>query len=60
MGLEERLETKLDYETVNSKGVKTIEIHAVVRDQSPKSASAMLLALADGLSQIPKAQITEQ
>jgi len=45
----ERLESKYTMEVTNSEGVKTIEGQVIVRDQSPASASKMLIGALEGI-----------
>lgn len=55
---EERLTTVLSYKVVNSKGVETISIPEIkIADQSPASASMLLINLIDGLLKIPAEQV---
>ena len=54
---ETRLKTVMTYQTVNEKGETTIDIKATIADQSPASASMMLLNLMEGLAKIPKSQV---
>jgi hypothetical protein len=55
--MEDRLTTVLSYKTINKAGVTTIKAEIEIADQSPKSASGLLLGLLDGISKIPKAQV---
>lgn len=54
---EDRISTKMTYQTTNASGQVTIDITITVNDQSRADASTMLLALMEGLSNIPKAQV---
>jgi hypothetical protein len=54
---QDRLQTVLSYKIINSRGVATIDAVVKIADQSPKSASALLMSLMDGLMAIPQAQV---
>lgn len=53
----ERLTTVLSYKVINSKGIETINVPEIrIADQSPASASMLLINLVGGLLDIAKAQ----
>jgi len=54
---EERLTSLFNYKTTNSAGVVTINASIEIADQSPQSASALLLALLNAAGEAPKAQL---
>ena len=54
----DKLITVINYKTINSTGVETINIALTVADQTKEQASALLLAIMSGAASVPEAQVT--